>query len=137
MPSGISIHWLNLLVMGHDKIAALANSELADHGEVSAAQNLTISPSARPSLSMLAMWMTTRSPCMAVCADSRGDVDIAAHAFNGMVGNQESVAIAMHVQAADAYSRLKRAATKWPGADFDDFAAFDQAIERLLHFVAR
>ncbi len=47
-----------------------------------------------------------------------------------MIGNQKSVAVAMHVQAADGVFAAESRDNKMAGPDFDQLAALDQSIER-------
>src|ERR1700722_19427430 len=127
----------NLLVVRFHKIPAFANPKLAHHGLVRAAQHLD---DLAVGAAVLLNSRDTHYHAIAMHGGLRGlarDVDVAAQPFDGMIGDQESVAVAMHIQAADRIFPAETGDHKMPGADFDELAAIDQAIESLLQLVAR
>ena len=100
MPSGISIHWLDALVVRHDvECRAGRRGTRRPRSGARASATSTISPSARPSRPMRAMRTTTRSPCMAFSAASGGRKMSPSMPSIGWSGNHEAVAVAMHAQA--------------------------------------
>src|ERR1700733_417348 len=54
-----------------------------------------------------------------------------------MIGNQEPVTVAMHVQAAHGIFAAKPGHYKMPGPHFHQLTAFNQPIQRAFQFVAR
>ena len=87
--------------MRRHKVSALANAKLAHHGLVRAPQHLDD--------------LAIRAPIPFDARDANHhavamhgrlrrfarDVNVALQAFDRMIGNQEPIAVAMHVQAAD------------------------------------
>src|ERR1017187_9301982 len=65
------------------------------------------------------------------------DVDIAAQALDGTIGNQETVPVAMHIQAADGVLAAEAGGYEMAGAHFHQVATLGQAIQRGIHIVAR
>ena len=47
------------------------------------------------------MRTTTRSPCMALLGGIGRDEDVAGEALDGALGDEEAVAVLVHLQAAD------------------------------------
>jgi len=64
------------------------------------------------------------------------DVDIAAQAFDGPVGDEEAVAIAMHIEAADGVFARGTRGYEMAGANFHQVPTLGQAIEGGIHIVA-
>ncbi len=54
-----------------------------------------------------------------------------------MIGNQETVAVAMHVETADGEFAAKPSGDEMAGPDFDQPAAFDQTIQSGFKLGAR
>src|ERR1017187_2275071 len=65
------------------------------------------------------------------------DVDIAAKSFDGTVGNQEAVAVAMHIQAAHGVLAAEAGGYEMAGAHFHQVASVGQAIERGIYILTR
>jgi hypothetical protein len=111
--------------MRFHKMSTLANPKLAHHGLVRAAKDLddlTVGA---------AVLFDSRDAYHHAIAVHGGlsrlapDVDVAAQPFDGMIGNQKSIAIAVHVQAADRVFATEARDDKMAGADFDELAALD------------
>ncbi len=127
----------NSLVMRSNKISTLANSKFADDGLVRAPQNLD-----DLAVGTAVLFNASDAHHYAIAMHGRSrrfarDVNVAAQAFDGVVGNQKSVTIAMHVEAADRIFAAEARDYKTAGADFDELAFFDQPIESILEFIAR
>ncbi len=95
MPSGISIHWWMRSSCGMTILPALADAELADHGEVRAPQHLDDFAIGSP-----AGFDAGDADQHAIAVHGfLGRIgrqeDVALNAFDGMIGDQETVAIAM------------------------------------------
>ena len=128
---------IDSLVVRNDIRAAFTDLELADHREMSAPQdldNLAVSPA----IALDARDMDYYA--VAVHSGLRGiawDVDIAAKSFDGTVGNEEAVPVAMHIQAADGVLAAEAGGYEMAGAHFHQVATLGQAIQRGIHIVAR
>ncbi len=123
--------------MWRHKVSTLANPKLANHGLVRAAQDLD---DFAVGAAILFDSRDVHHHAVAVHGRLRRlarDVDVAAQAFDRMVGNQKSVAIAMHVQAANRVFAAEAGDHKVTGANFDELAALNQAVESVLQFIAR
>lgn len=125
------------VIVGNDMSSVAADAKFANHGLVSAAQDLD-DFSVSPAIVLNAGDVDDNS--IAMHGGLRGiarDVDVAADAFDGVIGNQESVAIAMHVEPADGIIAAELGGDEVTGADLDEFAAFGQVIEGGVNFSAR
>ncbi len=118
---------IDTFVEGDDVGTAFADFEFTNDGEVCAAEDFD-------DLAIGA----------AIALDA-GDVDHHAITVHGRLGgitdgtvrDQESVAIAMHVEAADGVLAAGAGGDEVAGADFDDFAFIGEPVERGVHFLAR
>ena len=72
---------------------------------------------------------------MALLGGVGRDVDVAGDAFDGTVGDQEAVAVAVHVEAADGELAAAGGDGVLAGAQLDEVAARDQARERGFQFL--
>ena len=137
MPSGISIHWRMRSSCGTTKLPRAPDAELADHGRMRALQHLARSRHRRGRRARCARCAPPRGRrAWRASADFLGNVDVAAQAGDGHVGNHEAVAVAMHVQAADGEFAADAGGGVVPGAHFDDVAALDQAGELFFELLA-
>src|SRR5580698_10032971 len=125
------------LVMRRHKVTALAYAKLADHGLVSAPQHLD-------DLAIrTAIPLDTRNANHHSVTMHGGlrrftrDIDVTAQALDGMVGNQEAVTVAVHVQAADCIFAAQSRDYKMAGPNFNELSPLDQPIQRTLQFIAR
>ncbi len=124
------------LVMGNDEIARAPDAELADHGEMGAAQH------AHDLAIGLAIVLDAGDPRDDAIPVHRagggllGDVDVAAQAGNGDFRNHEAVAVAVHVEASHGEFAADAGGGVMPGACFDNIAALGQAIQLGFNLLA-
>ena len=119
------------------KISTLANAKFADYGLVRAPQHLD---DLAVGASIPFDARDANHHAIAMHGGLRRftrDVNVAFQAFDGMIGNQESVAVAMHVQAAHSVFAAEPGDYKMTGTNFHQLPALDQAIQRVLQLVAR
>ena len=127
---------LDAFVMRHHVTAAAADMKFADHGGMGALQDLDD----------FAIGAAVRLRC-GRCGPARGrrawpwrgigrDEDIAGDALDGVIGNQEAVAIAVHVEAADGEFAAAGGDGEVAGAQLDQVAAGGQAGEGGFQFRA-
>ena len=96
----------------------------------------TISPSARPPGSMRVMRARTRSPCMACEAEEGARKMSPCDAFDGAVGDDEAVAVAVHVEAAGGVLAGVGGGDVVAGLELDEVAAGGEAVEDGFQLVA-
>src|SRR5277367_834398 len=123
--------------MRRHEITTLADAKLTNHGLVGAPENLD-NLAVGAAIAFNARDANHHAIAMHGCLGGfTGDIDVAPQAFDGMIGDEKPVAIAMHVQAADGIFTAQSCDYKMPGADFDELAAFDEPIQGALEFGAR
>ena len=123
--------------MRHHILPAPANAEFADHGQVRALQHLDDF-----AIGASAGFDACDADHHAVAVHGffsrfRRQEHIALDAFEGTVGNQEAVAVAVHVHAADGEFAAARGGRVVAGAQLDEIAAGGQSGERGFQLGAR
>jgi hypothetical protein len=127
---------VNPVVVRDDVLAAAADPELADHRWMGAAQHLD-------DLAVgAAVRLDPRDADHHAVAVHRllggvgRDENVARESLDGTLGNQEAVAIAMHLEAADRELARARGDGVMAGTQFDEVAAGGEPGQRRLELFA-
>jgi hypothetical protein len=119
---------VNALILRSDKIAAAPDVELADHGRVSPLEHFDDLAVGLPA-SLNAGDLDEDAVAMHRPARGRNrNVDVAFDAFHGAIGDQETIAVAMHVETAGGIL-ARFGGDGVLGAQLDEVAAFGEARE--------
>src|SRR5580704_6668194 len=115
--------------MGRHHVSTLANAKLSDDRLVRAAKNLD-----DLAIGAAILFDASDAHHYAIAMHTRlrrfaRDVNVAAQAFDGVIGNQKPVAVAMHVQTPDRIFTAEARDYKTAGANFDELAFFYQPVE--------
>ena len=113
---------------GLNEIALPSDVELSDDGHVRAFENANDLAVSLGHLAGADMRTTTRSPFMARSGFLR-DVNVSANAFHRLIGDEESVAITVHVQAADGEFAAFANQDVLVASEFHQFTAKGQRLE--------
>ena len=128
---------LYAFVVGRHEVAVGAHAELADAGWVRACQDsndLALGPAVGAGASDA---YQNAVAVHGVVGGAGGNEDVAAQALTREIGNQEAVAIAVHLEAAGSEFAGLAGGDVLPAAQFDQVAARGEARQRALKFLAR
>src|ERR1700693_2230203 len=127
----------NAVVMWDDVRATLANLKLADHSWMSAPQDfddLTVGAAVALDAG------NADHHAIAMHGGLRGvarNINVAAQPFDGMIGDHESISVAVHVQTANRVFAAQATEHVMAGLSLDQVAALLQAVERSVEIGAR
>ena len=128
---------IDALVVRNDVGAAFAETKFADDGEMGAAQDFD-DFTVGAAIALNARYVDHHAvPMHGGLGGLARDVDIAAQAFDGTVGDEEAVTIAMHIEPADGVLARETRGDEMAGADLHQVASAGQAIEGGIHLFAR
>ncbi len=123
-------------VVRNHEVALPANAELADHGGMGAAQHAH-DLAVRFSIALDAADLGDHAIAVHRAGGGLlGDIDVAAQAGNGHLGNHEAVAVAMDVQPSHGELAADAGRGVVPGSRFDDLPALGQAVQLCFQLLA-
>lgn len=128
---------MDAVVLRHDELSAPVQAKFAHNGGVGALQNLddlAIGASAGFDA------RDSHQDAVAVHGLLRRfgwNENVALDAFNGAVGNEEAIAVAMHVEPSGGEFAAAGGNDELSRAQFDELAAFGEAFERGFQVLAR